>query len=185
MDKWKIKWGHKNDKTGWLQWSTSCSERWFQKDLEKQVLLRVLMWIQPLWGQREVHITSFKMCVHFGPEIQLIGLYHKEIIGTIGNDLVLESLVQCFLFSGSCCTACGILVRWPGMENMPPALGAQNLNHWTAREVLLLLSHFSHVQLRVTPETAAHQAPLSMEFSRQEYCSGVPSPSPREVLVQC
>ena len=31
--------------------------------------------------------------MHFGPEIQLIGLYHKEIIGTVGNDLVLESLV--------------------------------------------------------------------------------------------
>ena len=30
----------------------------------------------------------------------------------------------------------------------------------------------------VTPRTAAHQAPLSMEFSRQEYWSGMPFPSP-------
>ena len=30
----------------------------------------------------------------------------------------------------------------------------------------------------VTPWTAAHQAPLSMEFSRQEYWSGLPMPSP-------
>ena len=30
----------------------------------------------------------------------------------------------------------------------------------------------------VTPCTASHQAPLSMEFSRQEYWSGVPFPSP-------
>ena len=37
---------------------------------------------------------------------------------------------------------------------------------------------FSHVQLFVTPWTAAHQAPLSMGFSRQKYWSGVPSPSP-------
>ena len=29
-----------------------------------------------------------------------------------------------------------------------------------------------------TPWTAAHQAPLSMEFSRQEYWSGLPFPSP-------
>ena len=36
----------------------------------------------------------------------------------------------------------------------------------------------SHVQLLVTPWTAAHQAPLSMGFSRQEYWSGVPLPSP-------
>ena len=31
----------------------------------------------------------------------------------------------------------------------------------------------------VTPWTAAHQAPLSMDFSRQEYWSGLPFPSPR------
>ena len=36
----------------------------------------------------------------------------------------------------------------------------------------------SHVRLLATPWTAAHQAPPSMGFSRQEYWSGVPSPSP-------
>ena len=35
----------------------------------------------------------------------------------------------------------------------------------------------SHVQLSTTPWTAAYQAPPSMGFSRQEYWSGVPSPS--------
>ena len=35
----------------------------------------------------------------------------------------------------------------------------------------------SRVQLFVAPWTAAHQAPLSMGFSRQEYCSGLPFPS--------
>ena len=39
---------------------------------------------------------------------------------------------------------------------------------------LLLLSRFSHVQPCVTPETAAHQAPLSLGFSRQEHWSGLP-----------
>ena len=34
----------------------------------------------------------------------------------------------------------------------------------------------SHVGLLATPWTAAHQAPLSMGFSRQDYWSGVPSP---------
>ena len=43
---------------------------------------------------------------------------------------------------------------------------------------LLLLSHFSRVQLCATPWTAAHQAPPSLGFSRQEYWSGVPLPSP-------
>ena len=44
--------------------------------------------------------------------------------------------------------------------------------------LLLLLSHFSRVWLCATPWTAAHQAPPSMGFSRQEYWSGVPLPSP-------
>ena len=44
-----------------------------------------------------------------------------------------------------------------------------------------MLSHFSHVQLFVTPWTVAHQAPLSMRFSRQEYWSGLPFPSPGDL----
>ena len=44
--------------------------------------------------------------------------------------------------------------------------------------MLLLLSHFSRVRLCVTPETAAHQAPPSLRFSRQEHWSGLPFPSP-------
>ena len=36
----------------------------------------------------------------------------------------------------------------------------------------------SHVQLLVTTWTVARQAPLSMEFSRQEYWSGLSFPSP-------
>ena len=40
-----------------------------------------------------------------------------------------------FFFFWPCRTACGILVRWPGIEPTPPALGAQSLSHWTAREV--------------------------------------------------
>ena len=37
---------------------------------------------------------------------------------------------------------------------------------------------FSHVQLFATPGTVAHQAPPFVGFSRQEYWSGVPLPSP-------
>ena len=47
-------------------------------------------------------------------------------------------------------------------------------------ELLLLLNHISHVRLCATPETAAHQAPLSMGFARQEYWRGLPFPSPGE-----
>ena len=40
------------------------------------------------------------------------------------------------------------------------------------------VSSLSRVRLFVTPWTAAYQAPPSMGFSRQEYWSGVPLPSP-------
>ena len=47
----------------------------------------------------------------------------------------------------------------------------------TVFESALLLSHFSHVRLCATPQTAAHQAPPSLGFSRQEHWSGLPFPS--------
>ena len=43
------------------------------------------------------------------------------------------------------------------------------------------MKSLSCVQLFVTPWTVAHQAPLSMGFSRQEYWSGLPFPSPGDL----
>ena len=54
--------------------------------------------------------------------------------------------------------------------------------------LLLLLSLFSRVRLCATPEMAAHQAPPSLGFSRQERWSGLPFPSPMqesEVAQSC
>ena len=42
---------------------------------------------------------------------------------------------------------------------------------------VLSVKSLSRVQLFATPWTVAHQAPLSMGFSRQEYWSGLPFPS--------
>ena len=47
--------------------------------------------------------------------------------------------------------------------------------------LLLLLSRFSRVRLFATRWTVAHQAPPSMGFSRQEYWSGLPFPSPGDL----
>ena len=44
-----------------------------------------------------------------------------------------------------------------------------------------MLSHVNHVWLFAVPWTVAHQALLSMEFSRQEYWSGLPCPSPEDL----
>ena len=57
------------------------------------------------------------------------------------------------------------------------AISFSNAWKWKAKVKLL-----SRVRLLVIPWTAAHQAPLSMGFSRQEYWSGVPLPSPKVII---
>ena len=47
--------------------------------------------------------------------------------------------------------------------------------------VKVKVKSLSHVRLFVTPWTVAHQAPQSMGFSRQEYWSGLPFPSPGDL----
>ena len=49
------------------------------------------------------------------------------------------------------------------------------------RKVKVKVKLLSHVQLFVTPWTVAYQAPPSMGFSRQEYWSGLPFPSPGDL----
>ena len=48
-------------------------------------------------------------------------------------------------------------------------------------KVKMKLKLLSRVQLFTTPQTAAHQAPPSREFYRQEYWSGLPFPSPGDL----
>ena len=76
----------------------------------------------------------------------------------------------------------------PGIEPWSPASKADSLlfelqgslvqAHSSTLQMLLLLSRFSRVRLCATPQTAAHQAPPSLGFSRQEHWSGLPLPSP-------
>ena len=71
---------------------------------------------------------------------------------------------------------------WTGKPGVPQSMGHKSwtwLSDWT--ELKCMLSHFSHVRLFVTPWTVAHQAPLSMGFSRQEYWSGLPCPPPGDL----
>ena len=49
--------------------------------------------------------------------------------------------------------------------------------------VRVCIQLLSHVWLFVTPWTVAHQAPLSMEFSRQEAWNGLPFPSPGDLPI--
>ena len=78
--------------------------------------------------------------------------------------------------------SCGrILTFWaiPSIQEM-----ILRYDSWVVLSPLLLsewVKSLSRVQLFVTPWTIAYQAPLSMEFSRQEYWSGLPFPSPGDL----
>ena len=62
-------------------------------------------------------------------------------------------------------------------------LNSQSVN-WILREVVQVkvkVKSLSRVRLFETPWTVAYQAPRSMGFSRQEYWSGLPFPSPGDL----
>ena len=107
-------------------------------------------------------------------------------------------LIVCLFVFLLCLKASGILVPRLGIE--PRALAAEVLspNHWTARkfqrkDILWNKQTFffkkacsaicvlNCVWLFAIPWTVAHQAALSMEFSRQEYWSALPFPSPGDL----
>ena len=83
----------------------------------------------------------------------------------------------------SCPTLCDPRDTSPPGSPVPGILQARTLewvaisfsNAWKGK---VKVKSLSHVWLFATPWTAAHQAPSSIGFSRQEYWSGVPLPSP-------
>ena len=85
-----------------------------------------------------------------------------------------------------CPTLCDPMDGSPPGSPVPGILQARTLewvaisfsNAWKWK---VKVKSFSHVRLSATPWTAAYQAPPSMGFSRQEYWSGVPLPSPEYV----
>jgi len=85
----------------------------------------------------------------------------------------------------SCPTLCDPIDGSPPGSPVPGILQARTLewvaisfsNAWKWK---VKVKSLSRVQLLATPWTAAYQAPPSMGFSRQEYWSAMPSPSPRE-----
>ena len=83
----------------------------------------------------------------------------------------------------SCPTLCDPIDGSPPGSPIPGILQARTLE-WVAISFSstwkwkVKVKSLSHVRLCATPWTVAHQAPPSMGFSRQEYWSGMPLPSP-------
>ena len=62
--------------------------------------------------------------------------------------------------------------------NKPIKKWIKELNRHLSKEDTVKVKSLSHVRLFATPWSIVHQSPLSIGFSRQEYCSGLPFPSP-------
>ena len=90
------------------------------------------------------------------------------------------------------------LLRVPSTARRPNQSVLKEINpEYSLEGLMLKIQHFghlirsaekkvkvkslSHVRLFATPWTVAHQAPPSMEFSSQEYWSGLPFPSPGDL----
>ena len=84
--------------------------------------------------------------------------------------------VDCyFLLQGTfSCIAGGFFTDW--------GTGGLKWERHACNFVLLRVCVLSHFWLIVTAWTVAHQGPLSMGFPRQKYCSGLPFPSPGDLL---
>ena len=71
-----------------------------------------------------------------------------------------------------------VLMRWMNLE---PIIQSEVSQKEKNKYCNSLVHSLSHVRLLATPWTAAHQASLSMGFSRQEYWSGLPFPPPGDL----
>ena len=121
----------------------------------------------------------------------IINSIENLAVGCGCSILVLTKIMVFFIAAAtakspqSCPTLCDPIDGSPPGSSVPGILQARTLewvtisfsNAWNWK---VKVKSLSCVRLLAAPWTADHQAPPSMGFSRQEYWSGVPLPSPRE-----
>ena len=111
------------------------------------------------------------------------------LLSTCSNSDHFQPLAAAAKSLQSCPTLCDPIDNSPPGSPVPGILQARTLewvaisfsNAWKWKVKVKLLSS---VRLLATPWTVAYQAPPSMEFSRQEYWSGVPLPSSFNLLLK-
>ena len=121
--------------------------------------------------------------VHLGSMEVYQGILPSETqVSRLISFLLVYSAAAAAKLLQSCLTLCDPIDGSPPGSPVPGILQARTLqwvaisfsNAWKWK---VKVKSLSHVQLLATPWTAAHQAPPSMGFARQEYWSGLPLPS--------
>ena len=139
-------------------------------------------WVYPVWDS----LCLLNLTISF------------SMLGKFSTIISSENLSYPFFFSSSssaaaakllqlCLTLCDPIEGGPTGSSVPGILQARTLE-WVAISLFnawkwkVKVKLFSCARLLATPWTVAYQAPPSMGFSRQEYWSGVPLPSPKVCL---
>ena len=143
------------------------------------------------WTKQCSVIVQSLSCVWL---LQPHGLQHARLpcsspsLGAYSNLCPLSRYAAAAKLLQSCATLCDPIDGSPPGSPIPGILQARTLE-WVAISFSnagkwkVKVKSLSCVRLFVTPWTATHQAPPPVWFSRQEYWSGVPLPSPES--VQC
>ena len=115
--------------------------------------------------------TKITMRYHFTPIRMAISNFLKCWQGCGANQICIHFLKYTYIFDKN--------VKWCStMENSLTVL--QEAKHRMTMEIVKVKA-LSRARFCAAPWTAAHQVPPSMGFSRQEYWSGVPFPSPGDL----
>ena len=159
--------------------------------------------VQPLWRTEWRFLKNLELELPYNPAIPLLGIHTEEtrIERDTCTPLFIAALFtiartwkqprcpsadewirkQWYIYTMEYYSAIkkntfeSVLMRWMKLEPIIHSEVSQKEKHQYS---MLLLSRFSHVQLCATSQKAAHQAPLSLGFSRQKHWSGLPFPSP-------
>ena len=136
-----------------------------------------LQWIHHAWNP-QMHIKILSVAFLFCSYSTVLVIWQ-----VFNNYFQLSVQLLTAVSLQSCPTLCDSIDSSPPGSPVPGILQARTLE-WvaisfsTACKWKVKVKSLSCVRLFATPWTAAYQAPPPVGFSRQEYCSGVPSPSP-------
>ena len=146
-----------------------------------------------LWYKKKIYLISVPgnwcMCLKSQTQLNQLSTHAHWLPGTeIRHIFYYTTARQSGTAMTLCPTLCNPTDGSPPGSPVPGILQARTLE-WVAISFFnawrwkVKVKSLSHVRLLATPWTAAFQAPPSMGFSRQEYWSGVPLPSPWDITI--